>query len=143
MGNQMFEAETWVAIAFVIFLAVLGYLKVHKMLIKGIDDRRDRIKAELDEARRLKEEAQALLGHFSYSVVITDLRLSRLGFGGLDLVKHIRELSLQTHVLVLTGYFWPELKSEAMSHRVDAFVRKPTRMAELAQTVSSLTGGAA
>jgi DNA-binding response OmpR family regulator len=97
---------------------------------------------EVDCALEL-EEAQALLGHFSYSVVITDLRLSRLGFGGLDLVKHIRELSLQTHVLVLTGYFWPELKSEAMSHRVDAFVRKPTRMAELAQTVSSLTGGAA
>ena len=64
MGNQMFEAETWVAIAFVIFLAVLGYLKVHKMLIKGIDDRRDRIKAELDEARRLKEEAQALLAGY-------------------------------------------------------------------------------
>jgi len=64
MGNQMLEAETWVAIAFVIFLAVLGYLKVHKMLIKGIDDRRDRIKAELDEARRLKEEAQALLAGY-------------------------------------------------------------------------------
>jgi F-type H+-transporting ATPase subunit b len=61
MGGKMFEAETWVAIAFVIFVAVLGYLKVHKKLVKGIDDRRDRIKAELDEARRLKDEAQALL----------------------------------------------------------------------------------
>ena len=60
----MFEAEFWVAAAFVIFVAVLGYFGVHRMLVKGIDDRRDRIKAELDEARRLKEEAQALLAQY-------------------------------------------------------------------------------
>jgi F-type H+-transporting ATPase subunit b len=54
----MFEAEFWVAISFVIFLAVMAYFGVHKLMVKGIDDRRDRIKAELDEARRLKEEAQ-------------------------------------------------------------------------------------
>ena len=57
----MLEAEFWVAVAFVIFLAVLGYFQAHEKLVKGIDDRRDRIKSELDEARRLKEEAQALL----------------------------------------------------------------------------------
>ena len=50
----MFEAEFWVAVSFVIFVLVMGYFKVHKLLVKGIDDRRDRIKAELDEARRLK-----------------------------------------------------------------------------------------
>jgi F-type H+-transporting ATPase subunit b len=60
----MFEAEFWVAVAFVIFVAVLGYFQVHKLLLKGIDARRDRIKAELDEARRLKEEAQALLAQY-------------------------------------------------------------------------------
>jgi F-type H+-transporting ATPase subunit b len=60
----MFAAEFWVAVAFVIFVAVLGYFRVHKLLLKGIDARRDRIKAELDEARRLKEEAQALLAQY-------------------------------------------------------------------------------
>ena len=60
----MLEAEFWVAVAFVIFLVVLGYFGVHKKLLKGIDDRRGRIKAELDEARRLKEEAQALLAGY-------------------------------------------------------------------------------
>jgi F-type H+-transporting ATPase subunit b len=60
----MFEAEFWVAIAFVIFVAVLGYLRVHKSMVKGIDDRRDRIKLELDEARRLKAEAEALLAQY-------------------------------------------------------------------------------
>jgi F-type H+-transporting ATPase subunit b len=66
MGNEMLEAETWVAIAFVLFVAVLGYLKVHKKAVQGIDDRRNRIKAELDEARRLKEEAQALLASYQH-----------------------------------------------------------------------------
>ena len=37
MGNEMLEAETWVAIAFVIFLAVLGYLKVHKTVEAAVD----------------------------------------------------------------------------------------------------------
>jgi F-type H+-transporting ATPase subunit b len=60
----MFEAEFWVAVAFVIFVGVLGYFGVHKLLVKSIDDRRDRIKAELDEARRLKTEAQALLAQY-------------------------------------------------------------------------------
>ena len=60
----MFEAEFWVAVAFVLFIGVLGYFQVHKLIVKGVDDRRDRIKAELDEARVLKEEAQALLAQY-------------------------------------------------------------------------------
>jgi F-type H+-transporting ATPase subunit b len=60
----MFEAEFWVAISFAVFVGVLGYFGAHKKLVKGIDDRRDRIKAELDEARRLREEAQALLAGY-------------------------------------------------------------------------------
>ena len=60
----MFEAEFWVAVAFVIFVGVLGYIQVHKRMVKSIDDRRDRIKAELEEARRLKAEAEALLASY-------------------------------------------------------------------------------
>jgi len=62
----MFEldAEFWVAVAFVAFLGVLVYFGVHEMMVKYIDQRRDRIKAELDEALRLKEEAQALLAQY-------------------------------------------------------------------------------
>jgi F-type H+-transporting ATPase subunit b len=58
------DAEFWVAVAFVVFLGGLIYLGVHEMLVKFIDQRRDRIKAELDEALRLKEEAQALLAQY-------------------------------------------------------------------------------
>jgi F-type H+-transporting ATPase subunit b len=60
----MLEAEFWVAAAFVIFLGVLVYFQAHKLLLSSIDERRERIKAELDEASRLKSEAQALLAQY-------------------------------------------------------------------------------
>src|SRR5271170_3252749 len=87
------------------------------------------------------EEAQTLLAHFKYSVVITDLRLSRLSFGGLDLVKFIRDTALPTRVVVLTAYGWPELKAEATSQGVDVFLRKPMRLSDLAKTIAVLNGG--
>jgi F-type H+-transporting ATPase subunit b len=58
------EAETWVAIAFVILMGVFGYFGVHRTVLRSLDNRRDRIKAELDEARKLKEEAAALLADY-------------------------------------------------------------------------------
>lgn len=87
------------------------------------------------------EEAQTLLAHFQYSVVVTDLRLSRLSFGGLDLVKFVRDAALPTRVVVVTAYGWPELKAEAANQGVDVFHRKPMRLAELAKTIEVLTGG--
>jgi F-type H+-transporting ATPase subunit b len=58
------DAEFWVAVAFVVFLGAMIYLGAHEVLVKLVDQRRDKIKAELDEARRLKEEAQALLAQY-------------------------------------------------------------------------------
>jgi F-type H+-transporting ATPase subunit b len=56
--------EAWVAIGFVCFLALLGYLGAHRKLLDGLDARQARIKTELDEASRLREEAHALLAEF-------------------------------------------------------------------------------
>jgi F-type H+-transporting ATPase subunit b len=61
---MLLTPEFWVAAAFVVFLGGLGYLGVHKMIIDALDQRSAKIKAELDEARRLKEEAQALLAEY-------------------------------------------------------------------------------
>jgi F-type H+-transporting ATPase subunit b len=58
------EAEFWVAVGFFAFVGLLGYIGVHKMLVKSLDDRGVRIRAELDEARKLKEEAAALLAEY-------------------------------------------------------------------------------
>ena len=53
-----------VAIAFVIFLCILLYVGVPKIVAKILDDRADKIKSEIDEARSLREEAQTLLASF-------------------------------------------------------------------------------
>jgi F-type H+-transporting ATPase subunit b len=58
------DAEFWVAVAFVIFVAGMGYLGVHRMIAKSLDDRAARIKDDLDEARKLKDEAAALLADY-------------------------------------------------------------------------------
>ena len=54
-------AEFWVAIAFVVFLAILYYYKVPRLIAKALDDRAEAIRRELDEARRLRQDAQDLL----------------------------------------------------------------------------------
>ena len=56
--------EAWVAFAFLCFLGLLGYLGVYRKLIDLLDQRQARIKGDLDEAKRLREEAQALLADF-------------------------------------------------------------------------------
>jgi F-type H+-transporting ATPase subunit b len=61
MMAQLLEAEFWVAVAFVIFLAVLWRLGVHRKAIQSLDQRAQRIATELDDARKLREEAQAIL----------------------------------------------------------------------------------
>jgi F0F1-type ATP synthase, subunit b len=58
------EPETWVAIAFVILMGLFAYLGIHRTVLKALDHRAERIKAELDDARRLKDEAAALLAEY-------------------------------------------------------------------------------
>ena len=58
------EPETWVAIAFVSLMGVFAYVGVHRTVLKALDHRSERIKAELDEARRLKDEAAKLLAEY-------------------------------------------------------------------------------
>lgn len=60
------EAEFWVTLAFLSFLGLLGYMGVQRTLTKSLDDRANRIKAELDEARKLKDEAAQLLADYQH-----------------------------------------------------------------------------
>ena len=58
------EPEFWVAVAFVILMGVFAYFGIHRTVLKTLDHRRDRIKAELDDARRIKEEAAKVLAEY-------------------------------------------------------------------------------
>jgi F-type H+-transporting ATPase subunit b len=53
-----------VAIGFVIFVGILVYFGVPGMLTRALDARAVRIKAELAEARALRDEAQTLLASY-------------------------------------------------------------------------------
>jgi F-type H+-transporting ATPase subunit b len=54
----------WVMIAFFAFFALLIYYKVPGMVGKSLDTRAEAIRHELDEARRLRDEAQSLLNDY-------------------------------------------------------------------------------
>ncbi|MAU62060.1 ATP F0F1 synthase subunit B [Parvibaculum sp.] len=57
-------AEFWILACLVAFFAILGYFKVHRTIAGSLDKRAADIAAELDEARRLREEAQQLLASY-------------------------------------------------------------------------------
>jgi len=58
------QPETWVAIAFFILMAVFVWLGIHRTVLGALDHRAQRIKTELDDARRLKDEAAKLLADY-------------------------------------------------------------------------------
>jgi F-type H+-transporting ATPase subunit b len=61
---MLHEAEFWVAVGFFIFVGVLFYFGVPKRMLDALDQRATRIKAELDEARQLRDEAEKLLAEY-------------------------------------------------------------------------------
>jgi F-type H+-transporting ATPase subunit b len=71
-SKNPFSADFWkpsntdliVLVSFILFVGVLIYLKVPGLLGRLLDERAAGIKSELDEARALKEEAQALLASY-------------------------------------------------------------------------------
>ncbi|MFP6748182.1 MAG: ATP F0F1 synthase subunit B [Alphaproteobacteria bacterium] len=58
------DATFWVGIAFLMFVGILFYFKVPGMLTGALDERAKKISDELDQARQLREEAQALLATY-------------------------------------------------------------------------------
>ncbi len=54
----------WVAVSFVGFIAIVIYFKLPSIVGKQLDDRASRIKNDLDEAQKLREEAQALFADY-------------------------------------------------------------------------------
>ena len=55
---------TWVAIGFIMFLLLLVYFKVPGQIAKILDSRAQKINDELEEAKKLREEAQTVLAEF-------------------------------------------------------------------------------
>lgn len=105
----MIEAEAWVAVAFVLFLGILVYVGAHRRVIDGIDQRQARIKAELEEARRLREEAQALLAEYQ---------------------RKRHEADREAEAIIATANAEAERLAAEGKARLEDFVARRTKMAE-------------
>ncbi|MGB7011450.1 MAG: F0F1 ATP synthase subunit B [Pseudolabrys sp.] len=60
----IYEPEFWVAVSFFIFIGVLVYFGVHMKVVSALDARALLISKELEEARRLREEAENVLADY-------------------------------------------------------------------------------
>ena len=58
------STDFWVGAAFMCFWGLLTYLRVPQNAVASLDSRRERISAEIEEARRLREEAQKTLANY-------------------------------------------------------------------------------
>ena len=87
-----------------------------------------------------REQAEALLSHYSYALVITDLALSPLGLSGVDVLDSIADQATRPKVIVYSGHVDPELTSRLESHGVDVFLQKPQPLEELARVAAFLLG---
>ena len=58
------DATFWAMIGLFIFLGLMVYLKVPGLITGALDQRAETIRSELEEARKLREEAQALLADY-------------------------------------------------------------------------------
>lgn len=61
---SFFNTNYVVLIGFILFLALLFYFNVPAIILKMLDDRAETIRSELDEARNLRDEAQAVLAAY-------------------------------------------------------------------------------
>ncbi|MEM1346221.1 MAG: ATP F0F1 synthase subunit B [Pseudomonadota bacterium] len=60
----LYDSNIVVALGLGLFFAILFYYGVHKLLFGMLDARAERIRAELNEARALREEAQKTFAEF-------------------------------------------------------------------------------
>ena len=63
MAHLLENPETWILVSFVIFIGLVSK-KAYTVITLSLDSRATRINEELEQATRLREEAQALLAQY-------------------------------------------------------------------------------
>ena len=91
---------------------------------------------EVDTAATM-EDAIARLERKSYDLAICDVQLAT-DHEGLHVIAFARELSPRMRLILLTARATRAIEQEAVNLGVDAFLRKPIPLGELAQIVSVL-----
>ena len=84
-------------------------------------------------------EAQAVLAHMPFDVVLIDIYLSPLREAdGLRVLSFIRERAIDARIIVMTAHSTPELESEVIRLGADALLQKPASLAHLTETLTAL-----
>jgi F-type H+-transporting ATPase subunit b len=105
-----FDATFWAFVGFVIFAAILVYVKVPGMIAGQLDSRADAIRTELAQAKRLREEAEALLA---------------------DYRKRAREAEAEAEGIVSLARHEAEVLAKESQQRIADYVERRTRAAEV------------
>lgn len=103
------EAEFWVAVSFFIFVAIVWKVGGFRAITEGLDQRGKRIRAELDEAKRLREEAAQVLA---------------------DYKKRRGEAEKEAAEIVAAAKEEAERTAEEAHRRMEDFVKRRTATAE-------------
>jgi DNA-binding NtrC family response regulator len=80
-------------------------------------------------------EAQRHLAAAAFDAVVTDLKMP--GAGGLELLRHVRELGADVAVIVISGYPTDERVIQAITSGAEGFLPKPFTDDELAHAVQA------
>ena len=87
------------------------------------------------------EEAEALLAHTCYDLVIADLSLTTGGSTeGLEILRFLRSKSPATRAILLTGHGTPAVEREALRRGALAVLHKPQPLPEIASLAGRLLG---
>jgi len=90
------------------------------------------------------EEAEALVTHLEFDLVIADVCLTAPGsMEGLEFVRYVRLVSPRARTIVVTGYDGGVVRDSALRRGADAFVAKPRPLGEIAKIAAELMGVAA
>jgi CheY-like chemotaxis protein len=84
------------------------------------------------------EEALRKLGEDSFDMVITDLRMPRMG--GMDLLRTIKDKFKDLPVVVITGFGTDTSKNDAFSAHADDFLPKPFKVDEIQRLLQKYLG---
>jgi F-type H+-transporting ATPase subunit b len=101
--------ELWVAVAFVIFLAIVWKVGGFRMIVQSLDQRAETIRTELDEAKALREEAQRVLA---------------------DYQRKRQEAEAEAEAIVTSARLEAERLAKDAATKLQDFVARRTKMAE-------------
>jgi len=72
------EYEVWVALGLFVLICFFLYKRIPGLVAKQLDNRASAISKELDEAKRLREEAQAVLAGYVQKAAHAELEAARI-----------------------------------------------------------------